>query len=184
MENNVKYLLGDYAKKRRFMRAGVGYIYADNDEVCRVVRLGGQDYFYTDKHPFAEFTAKQYADYISSLSRLIDKKRSRLNQPAPSLEDKTALNQLSHSQVEEIIRQTHFRPSNKKIKSLSVLEVRLLTILARYECGKQIRINLDGWEFSPKNKANLSKLVKILRKYSEVWVAVSDPRFLMSQSKR
>ena len=155
--HNIRFLIGGYAGKRKFMRLGSNYAYADNDEVCGLTRLGGKDCFSVSAHPFGDFTALQYLSYCRSL---------------------VGFSPLGKREMADICAAIGIKLSpDKKIKRYSVIGRRLLSLAAGYKEGCDMRINLDGYKYTPRRKRILKKTLLRLAKKSDVTVSVSDKRF-------
>lgn len=156
--NNIRFLIGDYAEKRKYLRSADNYAYADNDEVDGVVRIKGKDYFFLSEHPFGDFTALQYVSYCRALKNFEPMTKKHLKNLCSALGIK-------------------LRP-DKKLRKYSILSRRLISLVANYKLGCELRINLDGYGYTRGRKKLLKKMLGKLARLSKVTVSVSDTRFV------
>lgn len=160
--HNIRFLLGDYAEKRKYLRESGSYAYADNDEVDGVIRIDGKDYFFLSSHPFGDFTALQYLSYCRALINF-----------AP----------LSEREMKDMCSLLGVRLApNRKLKKFPILKRRLISLIATYKPGGELRINLDGYCYTRRRKKALTRMIKKLARYAPVTVAVSDSRFIIKKT--
>ena len=156
--NNIRFLLGDYAEKRKYLRASQLCSYADNDEVEGVIRISGKDYFFLSGHPFGDFTALQYLSYMRALINF-----------AP----------MTERDMKNITSALGVRlPPNKKLKNFSVLGRRLISLVANFKPGCELRINLDGYGYTRRRARKLKHMLKRISRIAIATVSVSDNRFV------
>lgn len=160
--HNIRFLLGDYAEKRKYLRESANYAYADNEEVEGVIRISGKDYFFLSAHPFGDFTTLQYLSYCRAL----------VNYSPMTKHDMSNLCAMLGINLSP----------NKKLKSYSVLQRRLISLAASYKPGCEFRINLDGFGYTRRRKRQLKKIAKRLAIRGKVTIAVSDTRFVFKHA--
>ena len=156
--NNIRFLLGDYAEKRKYLRASNLCSYADNDEVDGVIRISGKDYFFLSEHPFGDFTALQYLSYMRALINFAPMTDKDMKNICSALGIKLA--------------------PNKKLKKYAVLGRRLISLVANFKPGCELRINLDGYGYTRSRGRKLKRILKRLARICVVTVSVSDTRFV------
>lgn len=161
MKNQTIFCVGDIKAKRMAFKEqrGDGRINLDNDEVIATYTTTGGTYFVVGSIPFADMTVAEYVAYHKSLVR---------EMPVRDRETKYYLKLFG----------AEFR-AYAKMKSLSVLDYRIVQLTAAYDLSvSNLYINLDGLQYSRKNKTKLNKMLQILKKYFTIFIAVTDYRFI------
>lgn len=158
----VVYCLGEAeAKRASFRRAGetAGVMSIDNDEILLSLGSGGRTYFGIGEIPFADMTVAEFVAYSKSLIKA---------QPVRERETRY------------YARLFGFKLNvRKKLKGLSVVKYRMAQFLAEYDLSVQnVYVNFDGFAYCRKNRRRLDKFLCKIRKYFNIFVAVSDYRFI------
>lgn len=158
----VVYCLGDIkAKREAFIAEGEkeGKLCLDNEEVLGAIRAEeGGTVFGMGENPFANM---KVADFIYYDGRIKKKESKRL---AKVFALKI--------------------PFNKKMSALDTVTLRAATLLARFDkAATQLYVNFDGLLPSAKQKARLARFVRSLSGYFDIYIAVSDSRFIPPYSR-
>lgn len=166
-KKEVMYVLGEAKLKRNiFSKTDKSALYLDNDEILFTVAVGSNTYFAVGSIPFGDMKVSEYLRYMRAFSSSNEVKKQE------------------KSDYRRIIKAMSLGISlNKKMKTLGAIEYRAVKLLSHLRTGlREIRLNFDGLEYTKKNKARLLRFVNGLKKYLEVYVLVSDYRFVSSQS--
>lgn len=153
----VVYCLGDIKIKREaFLSEGekLGKLCLDNEEVLGAVPAeNGGTVFGIGENPFAEM---KVADFVYYEGRIKKKESLRL------------------------ARVFSLRlPFNKKMRSLDTASLRAAQLLAHFDRSTaELYINFDGVVPSRKNKKRLTRLLRAISSYFDIYVSVSDSRFI------
>ncbi len=161
----VFYCVGDCRIKRAaFLSASKlrGEIYLDNDEVGGLVsdKNGETVVVKSDEPlPFADFTVGEFVAYSRAL---------------------TSEKPMTDSDVAELARSLSLRvPLRKKMGELTVVQRRSVMLLAKHMKNlRSVFINMDGSDYSPRVKFDLTRLLRSLSDRINLFVSVSDLRFI------
>lgn len=163
----ITYCVGSSLKKReQFVKNGLKSeaLYADNDEVLRVISRGDDKVFIRGKIPFSNMCVGEYIRY----------------QRATTCEKPTATPEIE--QYNKVLGLG--LKFSKKMGALDLFSYRKAQILSRYNGSvRQVYVNFDGLLFSKRNNKKLQKLLESLKKFFTVFVAVTDYRFIPSGQK-
>ncbi len=155
----VIYCVGDTAMKRKdFREKRDGKLSLDNEEVLGVVKDGGAVYFAVGAIPFANMSVYEFVSYSRSL----------------------CFDKCSNREIRYYSKLFGFSLKlYKKMRRLSVVKFRAAQFLAGFSPQvKEIYMNFDGLEYTRKNAKELASLLKKASKFYEVFVSVSDSRFI------
>lgn len=155
----VIYCVGDTAMKRKdFREKRDGKLSLDNDEVIGVVKDDGGVYFAVGAIPFANMSVYEFVAYSRSL----------------------CFDKCSNREIKYYSKLFGFSLAlYKKMRTLSVVKYRSAQFLAGFSPQvKEIYMNFDGLEYTRKNAKELAVLLKKVSKFYEVFVSVSDSRFI------
>lgn len=163
----ITYCVGDNAKKREiFIRNGLkrDALCADNDELLAVVEGEKGKFFVQGKIPFGNMRVGEYISYQRSI---VQQKR------------------VDESENDKYNRLFKFALRlNKKMRSLDIFKYRYAQILSRYGIGvKRIYLNFDSLLYTRRNKKKMQLLLKKLKKFFAVSVAINDYRFIPQGAK-
>lgn len=157
----INYCVGNVGHKRNYFRSqkDESIVSIDNDEVLSTFMLDKKLYFIIGDIPFANMSIYQYISYFRALT---------INIP------------LKKAQIKKELKNIAFnRAISCYMKNLSVVEYRLVNLAAKLQpTTKTIYINFDGVEFNNKNKMLINRYLKHLSKKFEIFVSVSDYRFV------
>lgn len=165
----VFYCVGDCVIKRAaFLSASRlrGEIYLDNDEFSGVVSNKKGDTFAVENSeplPFADFTVGEFVAYSRAL---------------------TSEKPMTDADVAELARSLSLRvPIRKKMGDLSVIQRRSVMLLAKHVKNlRSVFINMDGSDYSPRVKFDLTRFLRSLSDGLNLFVSVSDFRFIPSNA--
>ena len=158
----VVYCVGNaFIKRAHFRKNGAldDGLCLDNDEMLAIPRGKGGAYFARGETPFGNFTVAEYVAYHRStiVGRKIKKAETKYYNRFFAFDLKL----------------------NRKMRSLSVSQYRMAQLLSRYTLNaRKVFIVFDGVEFSGRENKRLKMLVASLSKYFNVFVSVSDYRFI------
>jgi hypothetical protein len=155
----ITYCVGDTAMKRKdFREKREGKLSLDNDEVLGVVKGDDGVYFAVGVIPFANMSVYEFVAYSRSL----------------------CFDKCSNREIKYYSKLFGFSlPLKRKMKSLSVVKYRTAQFLAGFSPQvKEIYMNFDGLEYTHKNAKELVALLKKASRFYEVFVSVSDSRFI------
>ena len=157
----VVYCLGDIKAKREafaFEGEKEENLYLDNCEVLGAIKADGQTVFGIGENPYGNMTAEEFIRYESG------KRKGETLRLMKIFGVKVAL--------------------NKKIKKLKAVPLRIVWLIARYGASvKTLYINFDSLLPTSKNKRQVKDAVRLLSRYFDVVVSVSDSRFIPEGSK-
>lgn len=157
---SVFYCVGNIGVKRKEFRVPrENAVCADNDDVLSYFSLSGKLYCLLGKLPFCDMLVRDYIAYQRALTR---------TKP------------LSDKEIRYLMRAVGCKVSPyKRIKRLSRVQFRHLQLAAKWSVDtKQVYVNLDGLHYSRKNGRQVRALVDALKENFEVYVALSDSRFV------
>lgn len=158
----ITYCLGDIKAKRaafRSMEGQNGMLSVDNDEILTTVSSEGKTYFAIGDMPFKDMGIAEYIAYSRSLINA-----------QPVRDRETAY----YAKLFGLKR-----PIYKKLKNLSVTDYRKVQFLAKYDLSvREIYINFDGIEYSRAHKNSILRFTGKLKKYFNIFLAVSDYRLI------
>ena len=157
----ITYCLGDIKAKRAAFRAAEadkGQLSIDNDEILTTVEKEGKTFFAVGEVPYADMSVAEFVAYSKSLIKA-----------QPVRDRETAY----------YARLFGFKLSVKRrLKSLDVPKYRMAQFLAKYDLSvRDVFINFDGYEYSRRHRKSIERFVKKLKRYFNVFIAVSDYRF-------
>ncbi len=131
----------------------------DNDEVVASFEVGKRRYYVVGDVPFADMSVKEYILYQRSLVVKDD------------LQDASIAMQLKKFGLKIKL--------DTMLAKLSRVEYRAITFISRLlDTTETVYINFDSLEFNHKNRVSLKKFLHPLARRYNVYVAVTDSRFI------
>lgn len=158
----ITYCLGDAAVKRAAFRLAdkaVTAACADNDEVIAATDQGGKRWFAIGGVPFGDMTVAEFVAYRKSL---------------------VTKSPVRDAEILYYARLFGFkRKISTKMKRLSLPEYRFVQFMAKYDLAvREVYLNFDGFIYSKHAAKAVRGLAARLGKYFDVFVSVSDYRFI------
>lgn len=157
----VTYCTGNISAKRRAFRAVSPHraTYVDNDEVLAEFTLGQKQYIVCGSVPFANMSLCSFVSYNRSL-------RSSLP--------------VTLSSVKAILKSVGLRKgAHVRMGALGTVDYRAACLASKLEVTTaDIYVNFDGFRFSKRNRRRLNRYLRVWSKKYNVFVAVSDGRFI------
>ncbi len=158
----ITYCIGEVnAKRKHFLEKSVSECneYLDNDELLAVKEENGETLFAVGEIPFGNMKVSEYIVYQRS---------NAMRRTVPMREVKY-YGKLFFLDL----------PFRKKMNALSVIDYRKAQFLANYNLAvREVYINLDGLPFNRKNRKKLENLISGLRRYFNLYISISDSRFI------
>lgn len=162
----VMYCMGNIGAKRRAFRAvnQSNELCLDNDDVVADFLLNGKVYFVIGAMPFGDMSVWDYICYSRAL-------KTRLS--------------LNASAVKQLLKAAGCKVSLfKKLKNLDRITYRRVMFAAKIDSNiTDIYANFDGVAYSLSAKRKLKKLVADWKKSYNVFVSVSDSRFIPKKAE-
>lgn len=157
----VTYCVGNpNVKRKAFHRESDNVLVSiDNDEVIASFEAKKRRYYVVGDVPFADLTVSEYILYQRSLvSKIV----------------------LSPANIVVLLKKYGVKAKlNTPLSKLSRCDYRVITFIARVrETTETVYINFDSLEYNRKNRHNVGVFIKQLGKKYNVYVAVTDSRFI------
>lgn len=157
---SVYYCVGNIGVKRKDFRSPrENSICADNDDVLSYFSLSGKLYCLLSSLPFSDMLVRDYIAYQRALQRC---------------------KPFSDKEIKYLMKAVGCKLGlYRRIGTLSRVQFRHVQLAAKWSIDtKTLYVNLDGLHYCRKNAVQVRKMLDSLKENFEVYVALSDSRFV------